>query len=186
MSSDIEAGDNEAADDGAVRGILKSPQDFASGMFLLVFAAIGYLAASGFLGSPDLKFGQLRGIGPGLMPKVMSVLLGIFGFMLVAKSFVTRGPTLERWGIRGPIFVLGAVLLFAATVRGVKLGGLEIPALGLAVAGPLAVIVSGLADKDTRWGELILYAFVITALCAGLFKYVLRLPIPLAPWLLGY
>jgi hypothetical protein len=64
--------------------------------------------------------------------------------------------------------------------------GIKFPALGLAVSGPLAVIFSGLADKDTRWGELIIYAFVITSACIGLFKFALRLPIPLAPWLLGY
>jgi Tripartite tricarboxylate transporter TctB family len=171
---------NPSGDDGH-RGVLKSPQAFAAGVFLLAFAAIGYFGAWG------LKFGQLRGIGPGLMPQVTALLLGAFGLLLIAQSFFSRGERLERWSIRGPAFVLGAVLLFAMTIRGVDLGpDINLPYFGLAVSGPLAVILSGLADKDTRWGELIIYAFVITALCIGLFKYALRLPIPLAPWLLGY
>jgi Tripartite tricarboxylate transporter TctB family len=175
------------AADEAPRGVLKSPQAFGAGVFLLGFALIAFAGASGwFPGGSDLKFGQLRGIGPGLMPKVMAAMLGAFGLLLIVQSFITRGDVLERWAIRGPLFVLGAVLLFAATIRGVEFFGVKFPALGLAVSGPLAVIFSGLADKDTRWGELIIYAVVITTLCAGLFKFALRLPIPLAPWLLGY
>ena len=38
------------------RGLIKSPQDFAAGLFLIVFALIA------LYGAWDLKFGQLRGI----------------------------------------------------------------------------------------------------------------------------
>lgn len=163
-------------------GLLKSPQDFAAGLFLLAFAAIA------FYGAWDLRFGQLRGIGPGLMPKVTAVVVGAFGLLLVVTSLFTRGSALERWSLRGPFFILGAVLLFALTIRGASFPqwGIEVPSLGLIVAGPLAVIFSAFADKDTRPVEVVIYAAVITALCIGLFKMLLRLPIPIAPWLLGY
>lgn len=168
-------------DDGR-RGLLKSPQDFAAGLFLIFFAALAYYGAYG------LKFGQMRGIGPGLMPKVTAVLLAAFGVLLIVTSLTSRGSLLERWSIRGPFFILGAVLLFAATIRGADFPGLgiKLPALGLIVSGPLAVIFSSFADKTTRWVEVIIFAICITAFCAGLFKYLLRLPIPLAPWWLGY
>lgn len=171
-----------AAGDNGRRGALKSPQDFAAGIFLLAFAAIA------FFGAYDLKFGQLRGIGPGLMPKVTAAMVALFGLALIASSLVSRGSLLERWSIRGPFFVLGAVLLFALTIRGVEFSslGIKIPAFGLLVSGPLAVIFSSFADKSTRWGEVLLFAVVITAFCIGLFKFALRLPIPLAPWWLGY
>jgi hypothetical protein len=32
----------------------------------------------------------------------------------------------------------------------------------------------------------VLFSIVLTAFCIGLFKYALNLPVPLAPWLLGY
>jgi putative tricarboxylic transport membrane protein len=177
----------DRSDDG-VRGVLKSPQDFAGGLFLLLFAAIA------LYGAWPLKFGQLRGIGPGLMPKVAAMLLAAFGVFLLIQSFFSRGSVLDRWSIRGPFFVLGAVLLFAFTIRGVDLGkdvnlpyfGNKLPALGLLVSGPLAVIFSSFADKSTKWAEVLIFAVVITAFCIGLFKYALRLPIPLAPWWLGY
>lgn len=168
-------------DDGH-RGLLKSPQDFGAGLFLLFFAALAYFGAYG------LKFGQMRGIGPGLMPKVTAVLLAAFGVLLIVTSLTSRGSLLERWSIRGPFFILGAVLLFAATIRGADFPdlGIKLPALGLVVSGPLAVIFSSFADRSTRWIEVIIFAVAITVFCVGLFKYLLRLPIPLAPWLLGY
>ncbi|MCX7325423.1 MAG: hypothetical protein NTZ14_13530 [Hyphomicrobiales bacterium] len=63
---------------------------------------------------------------------------------------------------------------------------LSFPAIGLIAAGPLVAIVSAFASPETKWGEVIIFATFMTALCAGLFKYALGLPIPLAPWLLGY
>ena len=47
------------------------------------------------------------------------------------------------------------------------------------VAGPLAMIVGGFASKDVRWRELIVFALVMTLFCAGLFRYALKLPIPI-------
>jgi putative tricarboxylic transport membrane protein len=168
-----------AGDDGR-RGAIKSPQDFAAGLFILALAAFAYFAAY------KLKFGQLRGIGPGLMPQVTALLVATFGLLLIVQSFISKGSVLDRWSIRGPFFVLGGVLLFALTIRGADLFGIKFPALGLLVAGPLATIFCSFADKDTKWWEILLFATVITAFCIGLFKFALRLPIPLAPWWLGY
>lgn len=158
-----EAPGNRAQDDG--RGLLKSPLDFGAGIFLIGLAAIG------FIGAFTLPFGHLSGIGSGLLPKSVAVLVGIFGALLVLQSLLIEGDRLERWGIRGPIFVIGAVILFALTIR----------TLGLVVAGPLCVVVSALADRDTRPVELVIFAVVLTAACIALFKFMLRLPIPIFP-----
>jgi hypothetical protein len=58
--------------------------------------------------------------------------------------------------------------------------------LGLVVAGPLAIVVSAFASDEVRWSETLLFGALMTAFCVGLFKFVLGLPIPLAPWLIGY
>jgi Tripartite tricarboxylate transporter TctB family len=166
--------------DSERRGLVKSPEDMAAGLFLLLFAAVL------LWGAWDLRIGQLRNVGAGLMPKVTAFLLGVFGLLLVVQSLFVRGSVLQRWSLRGPVFVLGAILLFAATIRGVDFGIFKLPALGLVVSGPLAVFVSALADPQTRIKEAAIYALLLTAACIGVFKYALRLPIPLAPWLLGY
>ena len=147
------------------RGILKSPIDFGAGVLLLLLAAVGYV------GAYDLPFGQLSGIGSGLMPKVVSVLVGIFGALILVQSFLVHGGLLERWSIRGPFFVLGAVILFALTIR----------TWGLAIAGPLAMLFSSIADKETRPVEIVIYSVILTAVCIGVFKFMLRLPIPILP-----
>jgi hypothetical protein len=157
-------------------GLIRSPHDLTGGLFLLGLAAVG------FIGAFNLPFGTLQGIGSGLMPKVVAVLVAAFGVLLVAQGLVLDGDRLERWHLRGPVFVLGAVLLFAATIRGATLyfagHSLTIPPLGLAIAGPLAVIFSSLADRQTRLIEIVPFAVAVTAAAIILFKYLLRLPIP--------
>ena len=116
------------------RGILKSPLDFAGGLFLIALAVAGY--AGGF----SLPFGQLSGIGSGLMPKTVALLVGAFGVLLLVQSLFINGDRLEAWAVRGPIFVLGGVLVFAATAR----------PWGLVVAGPLSAIVTN-SNACLRW-----------------------------------
>jgi hypothetical protein len=147
------------------RGILKSPLDFGGGLFLIGLAIVG------FVGGFSLPFGQLSGIGSGLMPKTVAALVAAFGVLLLVQSLFMSGDRLEAWAVRGPIFVLGGVLVFAATIR----------PWGLVVAGPLAVIVSALADKDSRPAELAIAAVALTLLCGLLFKELLNLPIPFDP-----
>jgi hypothetical protein len=171
---------------GAGHGLVKSPLDFGGGVFLIALALLGF--AGGF----SLPFGTLSGIGSGLMPKVVAILVGAFGVLLLMQALIWDGDRLDRWHVRGPAFVLGAVLVFAMLIRGstLTLGGfaglpaiasIKIPPLGLIVAGPLAVMVSSLADKDTRPVEVVVFAVIMTLLCGLLFKELLSLPIPFDP-----
>lgn len=178
-------GAGEVTDDGS-RGLVKSPLDLGGGLFLLGLAALGL--AGGF----NLPTGTLSGIGSGLLPRAVSILVGAFGLLLIVQAFLWEGDRLERWHLRGPVFVLGAVLVFAMVVRGSTLhfGGIfgipvlasvQVPQLGLIVAGPLAVIISAFAAKDTRPGEIVVFAVVMTLLSGLLFKELLNLPIPYDP-----
>ena len=168
------------------RGLVKSPFDFAGGLFLLGLAGLGF--AGGF----DLSTGTLSSIGSGLVPKAVAVMVAAFGALLVVQALLVEGDRLERWHLRGPVFVLGAVCVFAMLTRGSTLsfggfagiphlGSIEIPALGLIVAGPLTVVISSLAAKDTRPKEVAVFAVVLTLLCGLLFKELLNLPIPYDP-----
>jgi hypothetical protein len=168
------------------RGPVKSPLDVAGGLFLLAIALIGF--AGGF----NLPTGTLSGIGSGLLPKSVAVLVGAFGVLLIVQGLMVEGDRLERWHLRGPVFVLGAVVVFALVIRGSTLnfGGIlgipvlasvKIPGLGLIVAGPLSVIVSSFAEKSTKPLEIVIFAIVMTLLSGILFKEMLNLPIPFDP-----
>jgi len=168
------------------RGFIKSPFDFAGGLFLLFLAAVGL--AGGF----NLPTGTLSGIGSGLMPRVVSILVAAFGVFLIIQALLVEGDRLERWHVRGPVFILGSALVFALLIRGSTLsfGGfagipllatVHIPPLGLIVAGPLCVVVCAYADKDTRLLEIVVFAVVMTLICGFMFKEMLNLPIPFDP-----
>jgi len=143
----------------------RSAIDIAGGLFLLVIAAVGYI------GGFSLPVGHLSGIGSGLLPKTLAVLVAAFGILLILQGLIGSGPALERWAIRGPFFVLGAVVLFAVTIR----WG------GLIIAGPLAVVMSALASDETRPTEIAIFAVALTLLSGLMFKELLNLPIPFDP-----
>jgi hypothetical protein len=151
--------------DKASTGVLKSPQDFAGGLFLLTIAAVAVL------GTLKLNFQTTTGVGPGMMPRAIGGMVGLMGLILIIQSFFVKGEGLERWSFRGIFFVLGAALVFSWTIR----------PLGLMIAGPLAVIISGFADRDTRIVEIVIYAVLLTLGCWALFSLALRLPIPVWP-----
>ncbi|MDQ7778030.1 MAG: tripartite tricarboxylate transporter TctB family protein [Paracoccus aminovorans] len=134
----------------------------------------------------DLPFRGEGGVGSGMLPRALAIILAVLGLVQIAVTWKQRPESTGRWPIRDMLPVLIGVFLFAITIRGHHFGSFEVPALGMAVATPLAVVLSGLAAKDVRIGELLVFAVVLTAVCIGLFRYALGLSLPVAPWLIGY
>jgi hypothetical protein len=157
----------------------KSMQDAGGALFLVLLGALAYILAY------PLPYGTLRAMGPGMLPKAVAIIVMGIGVVLFIQSLRVIGPELERWNWRGLLFIIAGICLFGMAIRGFEIGPINVPSLGLVVAGPLMVLVAGRADPDTRWKELIIFAIVMTLLCGLLFKYALGLPIPLAPWLLN-
>ena len=153
---------------GAIK--IRAPQDFTAGLLLLLVAIVALWQTS------DLSLGSLRQFGPGMMPRILSFGVGGFGLALLLVSLLRDGDALARWHMRGPVFVLAAVVVFGLTIR----------PLGLAVAGPMVVIIGSFASSESRLGESVIFAVVMTVFCLLLFKLGLTLPIPVAPWLIGY
>jgi len=145
-------------------------QDFCGGLVVIAVALFAFWQAA------DLPIGTLGGMGPGMLPKSLAVLFGLLGALLVLDSVLETSLPLEPWSIRGPVLVAVAMVAFGLTVR----------PLGLVVAGPLAIVIAALASNEVRWVETIVVGLLMTIICIGLFKFALGLPIPLAPWLLGY
>jgi putative tricarboxylic transport membrane protein len=149
---------------------IRAPQDFAAGVLLLGVAGFALWQGAG------LAAGSWSQLGPGMLPRTLAILVGLLGIALVIEAALSDGERLERWSIRGPLLILGAAVAFGLTVR----------PFGLAVAGPLCMLIGAFASKETRWVEAIVFALVMTLFCLGLFKWALGLPIPVAPWALDY
>jgi hypothetical protein len=151
-----------------------------AGLVLVVFGAIM------LVGGAQLPFLTSDGIGSGLAPRILAILVVALGLLQIGLSWSNPGPTTGSWSLGRALPVLAGVVLFAASIRGFTLGPIDVPELGLSVAAPLAIVASGLADRSARLGELIVFALVLTAVCIAIFRYALGLSVPVAPWLIGY
>jgi hypothetical protein len=131
----------------------------------------------------DLDLGRLSSFGPGMLPTVLPAILLVCGILLLATGLLHRGPVIERFRAawRGPAMIGFAILVFALTIENAEFAGLVMPRLGLALAGPLTVILTGygVADADKR--ELGAIGFGLTGSCLALFNDALGMDIPLLP-----
>ena len=143
--------------------MIRAPRKLVAGLALIVLAAVA-VWATGHLGQ-----GTLRAMGPAMFPRWVAILVGLCGVVLVIISLARDGEAMDRWPWRGPVLVSAAIFLFALTIR----------EFGLAVAGPLAVVVGGFAAPDARAKELVVFALAITAFCIVLFHSVLDLAMPI-------
>jgi putative tricarboxylic transport membrane protein len=110
-------------------------------------------------------------------------LLAIVGALVALSGFLVDGPPIERYAVRGPAWVLLAILAFAGMIRGVSIGPVTIPPLGLVPSTFAAFLVSIFGSTEMRWVESLIAAVVMTAFCVGLFVYLLQLPFQLWPWI---
>jgi hypothetical protein len=141
---------------------IRAPQDFLAGIILIGIWAFVHWAVA------DLHQGTFESMGPAMFPRVLALLLGLGGVLLVVKSLLWDGEPVEKLSLRGPILVTAGIISFALTIR----------TLGLAVAGVLALVISGFATKEARPREVVIFAAVMTLSCIILFRYLLGMAVP--------
>lgn len=160
---------------GGRRGAIRAPQSLVAGLALIALALLALWLTR------DLPQGTLRAMGPAMLPRWLAVGVALAGLALLAIGFLKTGDPLEGWSLRGPAMVVLAILAFALTIRPFALGPVSLPGLGLIVAGPLAIFISGYASEEARFRELVILSLALTAVCMELFGDMLNLPIPLFP-----
>jgi Tripartite tricarboxylate transporter TctB family len=158
--------------EGLVRSLWQLNGQTAGGAVLIVISIIALVSTSA------LEAGSLAEIGPALIPRALAALLLILGavILLAGLRAGADGERLQAWKLRPMVSILGGIILFGLTVR----------TIGIVFAAPLALMTAGFATAETRWGELALFVLCLTVFCSVLFRFVLGLSIPLAPWLFGY
>ena len=144
---------------------IRNPRDFWGGLVLIALAIAAIWASRDLPGQRGFAF------GPGTAPRLFAGVLAGLGAAIAVVGLITDGPPIEKYRVRGPVFVIVAILCFAGMIR----------PLGLVPATFLAFVISILGSTEMRWLESFIAAVVMTAFCVGLFVYLLNLPFQLWP-----
>lgn len=146
-------------------------KDFLTGLFFVLIAVVFAATAS------TLQMGTFGRMGPGYFPVILAILLGLLGLLLILRTFLAHAASaddrsdsvLHQPPLRALVFILGAALAFAATVK----------PLGFVPATVIALLLSIAASKRHGVvGGLVLTA-ALTAGAWGVFIVGLGLPWPL-------
>ncbi|HXZ22968.1 MAG TPA: tripartite tricarboxylate transporter TctB family protein [Pseudolabrys sp.] len=161
---------------GGFRFKVRGPRDFYGGLALIALAILAIWTSGDLPGMHGFAF------GPGTAPRLFAGVLAVAGALVSLTGLFVDGPPLESYAIRGPAWVILAILCFAGMIRGISLGPLTIPPLGLVPSTFAAFLVSIFGSTEMRWVESLIAAVVMTAFCVALFVYLLQLPFQLWPW----
>jgi len=162
---------------GGFRFKVRGPRDFYGGLALIALAIIAIWTSGDLPGTHGFAF------GPGTAPRLFAGMLAIVGALVALTGLLFDGPPIEKYAIRGPAWVLLAILAFAGMIRGINVGPIHVPPLGLVPSTFAAFMVSIFGSTEMRWVESLIAAVVMTAFCVALFVYLLQLPFQLWPWI---
>jgi putative tricarboxylic transport membrane protein len=140
-------------------------QDFYGGMSLILLALTAFVASNELPGMRGFAF------GPGTAPRLFAFTLALLSLIVVISGLMSKGPQISAYNLRGLVFILGAILTFAATIR----------TLGLVIASFASIVICAAAAADVKWRETVVWAAILTAFCSILFPWGLNLPFQLWP-----
>jgi putative tricarboxylic transport membrane protein len=144
---------------------VRAPQDFYGGIALIMLATLAIVASAELPGQRGFAF------GPGTAPRLFATVLIGLGAAVAVVGLLADGPRIEKYRLRGPILVIGAILTFAATIR----------VVGLVPATFLAYMIAICGSREMRLVESLIAAAAMTVFCVLLFVYLLNLPFQLWP-----
>jgi len=141
-------------------------QDILGGV-LLIAAGVGTMIYA----SQVLSLGSFRRMGSGAFPMMVGSGVVLTGLAILVPAFLRSGPPI-RVDLRGLLCMLGAVLVFAHTIR----------TFGLIVAVFGATFVSSFADRRMTLIGTLAVATGLSVIVSLVFKVGLQLQAPLFAW----
>ncbi|TIQ18320.1 MAG: tripartite tricarboxylate transporter TctB family protein [Mesorhizobium sp.] len=140
-------------------------KEIASGAVLLILAAVGFWINLGY------PLGTASRMGPGYMPQIAFLTLGILGTGVLVSGFRGAPGRLENWAWRELVLILAAFAIFGALLEDI----------GMAVAIIALVVISGLADRTQTLKGLAGLAVVLLVICWLVFAWGLQIRVPFFP-----
>jgi hypothetical protein len=141
---------------------------------LAAFGGAAIVLTVGVLGivlTMDLPMRSGPRLGPGAMPFGVSVLVALFGLGLVVQAMLATDAAPEGWRLRPIVAVTAAIVVFA----------LGIERIGLVAASVLLIVLAIAAGPRVRWIQAAIYIPALTGLTVLVFKFLLKLSLPLWP-----
>jgi putative tricarboxylic transport membrane protein len=134
--------------------------------FAAFLVALGALA---FALSSQLSIGTAAAMGPGYVPRGLSIIIMAYGLVLGVRAIFSGWQSFPEIAFRPILLISASVALFA----------IMLPLVGLAITSFAVVICAGFAAYDVRMRENAVVALILSAFGVLLFVKALGLPIPI-------
>lgn len=155
---------SEEQDGSGILRRLNSTNVVAGGLLVLI-------AAGGLVLNHQYQLGTAASMGPGYMPMLVFILLGLLGATIAGTGLRPGNDPVQPWAWRQLALVLGAMAAF----------GLLIDFAGMGISVAVVVIISSLADRSQTARGVLVLTMVLVAMSWLIFSVGLRLNVPFLP-----
>lgn len=138
-------------------------QDIAAGAVFVAFGAAALAVGWNY------PMGSATRMGPGYFSMLLAAILVGFGIAVALAGLRNQAIPFERMALRPAAAIVGAILAFAVLL----------PLAGLVPASAAVVVFGSLGNCESRPGEVVLSALLLSAFNAALFVWGLGLTINL-------
>ena len=142
---------------------LRYNKDFLAGLLMLAIGGYGFFEALNY------PFGSSLRMGPGYFPRVLAVILMLFGAYVLIRGLRLQERVQGPWGFKPLAFLVASLWGFGWTM---DVGGL-IPAL------VVMFFVSAAAGSQFNWKEVTILTVFMSIFAVLVFVEGLGLPYPL-------
>lgn len=148
---------------------LHNNRDVLAGLFFLALGAIGFVVALSY------PFGTLREMGPGFFPCVLGMVLVAFGIVTLLRGLRSGIQVDGPWNWVPLLLLSFSLLAF----------GWLMERAGLIPALVALIVLSALAGKEFRWGEVVILTGILCLMALAIFVWGLGLPYALFSFKFG-
>lgn len=147
--------------------LIRNQRAFVSGALFVAVAAFFFIVALNY------QPGTAARMGPGYFPRLLSFVLAAIGLFVMGGAVMPRAHVegLEKWDLKGLVWITGSVALFAFLLY----------PLGFVLALLALIIVASRASPEFTWKGALVNSVVLILLCVAVFVYGLGLQFPVWP-----
>lgn len=140
-------------------------QDIAGGLIILVIAGAFF-----YLGL-DLRYGEASSMGPGYLPRILSIILLVLGSAILVRGLLKAAPPADWPSWRATFVVVLCPIIF----------GILVPLVGLALSVVIVALIARTAQREAWSWSTFVTPVLLSVFCCIIFVNLLKLPLPIWP-----